>query len=34
MSTLGDPLADLAITLVYWTEEGDGLRARVPVAPA
>jgi len=32
MSTLGDPLADLALTLVYWTEAGDGLRHRVPVA--
>jgi len=32
MSTLGDPLSDLALTLVYWTEAGDGLRHRVPVA--
>ena len=32
MSTLGDPVADLAITLVYWTEAGDGLRMTVPVA--
>ena len=32
MSTLGDPLADLALTLVYWTEAGDALRHRVPVA--
>jgi aminoglycoside phosphotransferase (APT) family kinase protein len=31
MSTLGDPLADLAVTLVYWQEAGDGLRERVPV---
>ena len=32
MSTLGDPLSDLALTLVYWTEAGDTLRHRVPVA--
>lgn len=32
MSTLGDPIADLAITLVYWTQAGDGLRAGIPVA--
>jgi aminoglycoside phosphotransferase (APT) family kinase protein len=32
MSTLGDPLADLALTLVYWTEAGDRLRRRIPVA--
>ena len=32
MSTLGDPLADLALTLVYWTEATDTLRHRVPVA--
>lgn len=32
MSTLGDPLADLALTLVYWSEAGDRLRHRVPVA--
>lgn len=32
MSTLGDPLADLALVLVYWSEAGDGLRHRVPVA--
>jgi aminoglycoside phosphotransferase (APT) family kinase protein len=32
MSTLGDPVADLAIALTYWTEPGDGLRADVPVA--
>jgi aminoglycoside phosphotransferase (APT) family kinase protein len=32
MSTLGDPVADLAITLVYWTQAGDGLRTSVPVA--
>ena len=32
MSTLGDPLADLALTLVYWTQGADRLRHRVPVA--
>ena len=32
MSTLGDPVADLALTLVYWSEAGDRLRHRVPVA--
>jgi aminoglycoside phosphotransferase (APT) family kinase protein len=32
MSTLGDPVTDLAITLVYWTESGDVLRRAVPVA--
>jgi aminoglycoside phosphotransferase (APT) family kinase protein len=32
MATLGDPVADLAVTLVYWTEPGDGLRRAVPVA--
>lgn len=32
MSTLGDPLADLALTLVYWTQGSDRLRHRVPVA--
>lgn len=32
MSTLGDPLADLALTLLYWTQPGDGLRHQVPVA--
>ena len=32
MPTLGDPLADLALTLVYWTEADDRLRHRVPVA--
>ena len=32
MSTLGDPLADLALSLVYWTQATDGLRHRVPVA--
>jgi aminoglycoside phosphotransferase (APT) family kinase protein len=32
MSTLGDPLADLAMTLAYWSEEGDAdltTRARI-----
>jgi aminoglycoside phosphotransferase (APT) family kinase protein len=32
MSTLGDPLADLALTLVYWTEGSDRGRHLVPVA--
>jgi aminoglycoside phosphotransferase (APT) family kinase protein len=32
MSTLGDPIADLAITLVYWSRPGDTLRHAVPVA--
>jgi aminoglycoside phosphotransferase (APT) family kinase protein len=32
MSTLGDPLMDLALLLVYWEQPGDGLRGRVNVA--
>jgi aminoglycoside phosphotransferase (APT) family kinase protein len=32
MSTLGDPLSDLAILLAYWEEPGDNLRMRVSVA--
>lgn len=32
MATLGDPVSDLAIALVYWSEAGDTLRGRVPVA--
>jgi aminoglycoside phosphotransferase (APT) family kinase protein len=32
MSTLGDPVSDLAVMLVYWTDAGDTLRAAVPVA--
>lgn len=32
MSTLGDPVADLAVMLVYWTERSDGLRSDLPVA--
>lgn len=32
MATLGDPVSDLAITLVYWSEPADVLRHRVPVA--
>lgn len=32
MSTLGDPVVDLAVLLVYWTEAADVLRSRVPVA--
>ncbi len=34
MATLGDPLADLAIALVYWEEPGDGMRKRIPVGGA
>lgn len=32
MSTLGDPVADLAVSLVYWSRPGETLRHRVPVA--
>ncbi|UBU11704.1 phosphotransferase family protein [Nonomuraea gerenzanensis] len=32
MSTLGDPLADLGLTLTYWHDRGDEERARIPVA--
>lgn len=32
MSTLGDPIADLAVALVYWTQADDVLRRSVPVA--
>jgi aminoglycoside phosphotransferase (APT) family kinase protein len=32
MSTLGDPLMDLAIPLVYWEQPGDVLRRQVAVA--
>jgi aminoglycoside phosphotransferase (APT) family kinase protein len=32
MSTLGDPVADLAVMLVYWSRPGDVLRHRIPVA--
>lgn len=32
MSTLGDPVADLAIALVYWTQSDDLLRTGLPVA--
>jgi aminoglycoside phosphotransferase (APT) family kinase protein len=31
--TLGDPLADLGLLLVYWAEPGDGDQALVGVAP-
>jgi aminoglycoside phosphotransferase (APT) family kinase protein len=31
MSTLGDPLADLGLTLVYWADAGDEERLRIPV---
>src|SRR5690606_9763615 len=32
MSTLGDPLADLGLTLTYWQDAGDEERAGTPVA--
>ena len=32
MSTLGDPISDLAISLVYWTQANDHLRRELPVA--
>ncbi|MGN9838811.1 phosphotransferase family protein [Nonomuraea sp. H19] len=32
MSTLGDPLADLGLTLTYWHDRGDEERAAIPVA--
>jgi aminoglycoside phosphotransferase (APT) family kinase protein len=32
MSTLGDPLADLGLTLTYWQDPGDQERAGIPVA--
>ncbi len=32
MSTLGDPIMDLAVLLVYWEEPGDRLRSQVNVA--
>jgi aminoglycoside phosphotransferase (APT) family kinase protein len=32
MSTLGDPVADLATALVYWTQSDDLLRTGLPVA--
>ncbi|MEV7008057.1 phosphotransferase family protein [Streptosporangium sp. NPDC051022] len=32
MSTLGDPLADLGLTLTYWQDPGDEERASIPVA--
>ncbi|TDC09932.1 phosphotransferase family protein [Nonomuraea longispora] len=32
MSTLGDPLADLGLTLTYWHDAGDDERAGIPVA--
>jgi aminoglycoside phosphotransferase (APT) family kinase protein len=32
MSTLGDPVADLALMLLYWTQPADVLRQRIPVA--
>lgn len=32
MSTLGDPISDLAISLVYWSQATDTLRTAIPVA--
>ncbi|MCK2212518.1 phosphotransferase family protein [Actinomadura sp. ATCC 31491] len=32
MSTLGDPLADLGLTLTYWHSRGDDERAGIPVS--
>jgi aminoglycoside phosphotransferase (APT) family kinase protein len=32
LSTLGDPLADLGMTLTYWHDPGDSERAEIPVA--
>ena len=32
MATLGDPVADLAVTLVYWNDQDDSRRLRVPVS--
>lgn len=32
LSTLGDPLADLAVTMTYWHDLGDDERAGIPVA--
>jgi aminoglycoside phosphotransferase (APT) family kinase protein len=32
MSTLGDPVSDLAISLVYWSQTTDTLRKKIPVA--
>jgi aminoglycoside phosphotransferase (APT) family kinase protein len=32
MSTLGDPLMDLALLLVYWEQPGDHLRRHIDVA--
>lgn len=33
MATLGDPLADLGLLLVYWTEPGDRARREIAVSP-
>lgn len=32
MATLGDPIADLGVALVYWTQADDVIRRRLPVA--
>lgn len=31
LSTLGDPIADLGLTLTYWHDLGDDERARIPI---
>jgi aminoglycoside phosphotransferase (APT) family kinase protein len=33
MSTLGDPVSDLALSLLYWSRPDDNLRRRLPVTP-
>lgn len=32
LSTLGDPIADLGLTLTYWHDTGDDERSRIPIA--
>ncbi|MEU7983443.1 phosphotransferase family protein [Streptosporangium canum] len=32
MSTLGDPIADLGLTLTYWQDPGDAERSSIPLA--
>jgi aminoglycoside phosphotransferase (APT) family kinase protein len=32
LSTLGEPLADLALAMTYWHDRGDAARAAIPVA--
>ena len=33
MATIGDPLADLGLLLVYWSEPGDAQHSVLGVAP-